>query len=142
MTKYKIIKTNLRCFCISIFVLALYFLVMAIVLTFYGGFDYLYSIRFDDKCASLNECEFVWNLDRQLEAPVFLLFGFEDFYVNHRSIALSIDEAQLIGEEFGDEDNLKDTCGKNALFNEDLVKLGHAVNDPEDDQSVLVNEVS
>lgn len=140
MTKYKIIKTNLRCFCISIFILALYFLIMAIVLTLYGGFDYLYSLRFDDKCEDLRECEFIWNLDTDLEAPVFILFGFEDFYVNHRSIALSVDEEQLIGQSSQASD-LKETCGKNALLNADLVKLGHAEDDPDDEDYVVVKEV-
>lgn len=141
MTKYKIIKTNLRCFCISIFVLAIYFLVISVVLTFYARSDFLYSVRYDDKCVSLSECEFIWNLDKDLEAPVFILFGFEDFYVNHRSIALSVNEEQLVGESNISEQKLKETCGQNALINEDLIKLGHAVEDPSNDEFIIVNEV-
>ena len=141
MTKYKIIKTNLRCFCISIFVLAIYFLIISILLTFFARKDYLYSIRFDDKCLSLSECELIWKLDHDLEAPVFVLFGFEDFYVNHRSVALSVFEEQLIGESQATLKQAKEFCGSQSMLNSDLIKLGHAILDPSDNNFVLINEV-
>jgi hypothetical protein len=141
MTKYKIIKTNLKCFCVSIFVLAIYFLIISILLTLFARKDFLYRIRFDDKCNSLNECDFVWKLDKNLEPPIYILFGFKDFYVNHRSIALSVNEKQLLGTSFEKVSQVKPTCGEHASTNGDLVGLGHADLDPEDEDYVLVNEV-
>ena len=142
MTKYKIIKTNLRCFCITIFLLAIYFLVISVLLTVFARGDYLYSVRFDDKCEDLKECTFLWNLEQDLEGPVYLLFGFNNFFVNHRSIALSTFEPQMIGKEVGSDYQLKEFCGEKAMINEDLIKLGHAEIDPSDDTMVLVKEVS
>ena len=141
MTKYKIIKTNLRCFCISIFVLALYFLIVSILLIVFSRDDYLYSVRFDDKCLNLQDCDFNWNLDKDLQPPIYLLFGFKNFFVNHRSVALSTYEPQLIGSKVGLLNDLREFCGQSSMYNSDLMKLGHAIEDPSDTKYVLINEV-
>lgn len=141
MTKYKIIKTNLRCFCICIFMMALYFLVISVLLTVYARKDYLFKVRVDNQCEDLGECNFDWVLDQDLEAPVYFLFGFEDFFVNHRSIALSTFEPQLTGKEIGTEARLKEFCGVKAMTNENLIALGQAIQHPTKADYIQLREV-
>lgn len=57
------------------------------------------NTRYDDQCPTLGpDCSITINVNKDVDGPVFLYYGLNNFYQNHRRYLNSRDTSQLKGE--------------------------------------------
>ena len=96
--------------------LGIFFVTFGIILTILSSNVIEYEKRYDDICTDPN-CDITIEITEKMEAPVFLYYGLENFYQNHRKYMKSRDTEQLAGKiKTADE---LDDC-EPIIYNKDI----------------------
>lgn len=110
-------KPTLKCTIIVYLVIGLIFLILGIVLLIYTQALNEVRKQYDVDCKGKEICSVEFDISKDMKAPVYVYYGIDGFYQNHRRYIKSIPYDQLRGNDL-DKDSLGD-C-EPALYNKDF----------------------
>jgi LEM3 (ligand-effect modulator 3) family / CDC50 family len=123
---------NLKQTMICNFILFAVILVFAVILRLTVPDNFIYKIRYDDKCTGVSICRFNIVIKETVKSPTYLYIHFTDFFVNHRKVQKSVSMKQLAGQGDADVDrfcaDMKTNADAGATFSFKNTKLDSKAN--------------
>ena len=104
---------------ICFFLLGVLCLILGVIWIISAAFAYnTEAFRYDNLCEMNEKCTFRFEVEHDLEKPVYLYYRIEGFYQAYRRYIKSRSDAQLMDENVNDYDKLGD-CSPMISLNDD-----------------------